>query len=122
MEQPRNSEEFIDVWVTDNLISDDEAELKALPSLGQQGVTVLRRIAVAKSELRKKVDEMAALVHELIAGWQFERIRLDEISFTLQISTEGGIKWVMGLGASGSTTLKFKIDPDNPSKTTGAAE
>ncbi|MGA2703679.1 MAG: hypothetical protein ABSH35_21590 [Isosphaeraceae bacterium] len=101
---------------------DDKIELLAEVSLDNGGALhanpegyvepgMVKRVTIEKSKFRQQLEQMAATARELVEGWSVARVRLDEVSFTLQVGTNGALKWIMGVGLTGAATLKFKIDP-----------
>ena len=106
----------IEIWIADTVDTDSEfTELNALPgpalSDGGRGMTVLRRVSVSQDAVKEKVAEMGTFITGLLDGWSHSRVRLDEVSFTLEVSPEGIVKWVLGAGVKGGASIKFKIDP-----------
>lgn len=108
--------ESIEVWVADTVyVPSDGAALHALPGVdtGEEGLgmTVLRRVSVKQDVIKEKVAEMGNFITSMLDGFSNSRVRLDEVSFTLEISPDGFVKWVLGAGIKGGATIKFKIDP-----------
>ena len=101
---------------------DDDIELLALvsPDTGSAlnanpddfaEPVMVKRVTVKKSKLQKQLEEMATTAGELVQGWTVARVRLDEVSFTLQVGVDGVLRWIIGAGVSGAATVTFKIDP-----------
>ena len=56
---------------------------------------------------------MGNFITGLLDGWSHSRVRLDEVSFSLEVSYAGAVRWVLGAGIKGTASVKFKIDPEN---------
>jgi hypothetical protein len=109
-------DDTIEIWVAEQIGEDADYTtlgMHAHPteSQSESGLTILRKVSVKQAEIKQKVAEMGNFITGLLDGWSHDRVRLDEVSFSLEVSPEGIVRWVFGAGIKGTASVKFKIDP-----------
>jgi hypothetical protein len=106
----------IEMWVAEQVGEDDETTtfgLHAHQSDTQTagGLTILKKVSVKQAEIQQKITEMGNFITGMLEGWSHSRVRLDEVSFSLEVASDGVVRWVLGAGIKGTASIKFKIDP-----------
>ena len=83
---------------------------RMVPGVGQVAARLMDvPIEAVKSGIREVTEQVSEIVQDLPSDNRF--VRLDQISIDLNISANGSVQWIAGIGgAVGSTvTLTFKV-------------
>src|SRR5713101_5998602 len=98
----------IDMWV---LSEEDTVDRNIQPGdlVDNEGVPVKQPIP--RGQFLEKISEISSFLSDVVGHIQHPRIRLDEVTVSFEISNQGFLKWAIGVGMKGGTTLKFKVDP-----------